>query len=520
MNKLIISFALLFLQVASYAQNVGIGTNSPDSSALLELNSNSKGFLPPRMTTNEKNAIVRPANGLVIFNTTTNCLEMYVYNKWQNVFCGVADSTTNVDSTLLTDIDGHTYPTTKICNQTWMAKNLDVARYRNGDIIPQVTDPTEWANLTTGAWCWYNNDSATYGSVYGRLYNWYAVSDPRGLAPEGWHVPSDGEWNVLVKCLDANADTTCQNCSHSSTAGGELKSTTGWNITGNGTNSSGFTGLPGGNRNSNNGTFNHIVFYASWWSSSEYSTSSASYHELSINDGGVYNGIINKAYGFSVRCVKDTPITTLNDGLVAYYPFNGNANDESGNGNNGVVNGATLSTDRFGNSGKAYSFDGNDDYIVCVNNNIPVYSNQTVSFYAKFNSFRNWPDGSEFICLGSDASTSWGILEYSNGNSTKSMGRGCNGEGGSILNNVFSINTWCHYSFVTDFTLGITKIYKNSILIGQTINGTVNGNCSQSNLYFGVDIYSFPEYFNGQLDEIRIYNRVLTQEEITYLASH
>ena len=80
-----------------------------------------------------------------------------------------------------------------ICSQTWMFKNLNVDRYRNGDPIPNVTDPAIWAGLTTGAYCYYNNDSATYAVVYGKLYNWYAVNDPRGLAPEGWHVPSDVE---------------------------------------------------------------------------------------------------------------------------------------------------------------------------------------------------------------------------------------------------------------------------------------------------------------------------------------
>jgi uncharacterized protein (TIGR02145 family) len=111
----------------------------------------------------------------------------------------------------------------------WSSKNLDVARYRNGDIIPQVTNATQWAALTTGAWCWYNNDSATYAATYGRLYNWYAVNDVRGLAPQGYHIPSDAEWNKLVKYLDAGANTNCINCIQSFKAGGAMKGTTGWN---------------------------------------------------------------------------------------------------------------------------------------------------------------------------------------------------------------------------------------------------------------------------------------------------
>jgi uncharacterized protein (TIGR02145 family) len=81
-----------------------------------------------------------------------------------------------------------------------MRENLDVVTYRNGDIIPQVTDPSLWSSLTTGAWCYYNND-ANNGGIYGKLYNWYAVNDPRGLAPEGWHVPTDEEWETLTNKL-------------------------------------------------------------------------------------------------------------------------------------------------------------------------------------------------------------------------------------------------------------------------------------------------------------------------------
>src|ERR1035437_2945754 len=92
-------------------------------------------------------------------------------------------------------------PSVTICTQVWMLNNLEVTTYRNGDPIPQVTDPAAWGLLSTGAWCWYNNDSATNASTYGKLYNWYAVNDPRGLAPTGWHVPSDAEWTTLSTCL-------------------------------------------------------------------------------------------------------------------------------------------------------------------------------------------------------------------------------------------------------------------------------------------------------------------------------
>jgi uncharacterized protein (TIGR02145 family) len=121
--------------------------------------------------------------------------------------------------------------TVAIGTQFWSNKNLDVSKYQNGVEIPQVTNPTLWAALTTGAWCWYNNDSATYASTYGKLYNWYAVNDIAngGLAPTGWHVATDAEWITLTTTLGTNP-------------GVQLKSTTGWG-NGNGTNSSGFTSL-------------------------------------------------------------------------------------------------------------------------------------------------------------------------------------------------------------------------------------------------------------------------------------
>jgi uncharacterized protein (TIGR02145 family) len=186
-------------------------------------------------------------------------------------------------------------PTIQIGTQQWMGKNLAVAFYRNGEPIPEVTDPTAWAALTTGAWCYYNNDPIQ-GAKYGKLYNWYAVNDPRGLAPQGWHIPSDAEWTTLGTTLGGN-----------SVAGGKMKEpgTFNWYPPNTGAdNSSGWAGLPGGIR-FNNGTFTNIGSNGIWWSSTELNTSDAWFRTLGYDYGFLFRGGTNKPDGFSVRCLRD-----------------------------------------------------------------------------------------------------------------------------------------------------------------------------------------------------------------------
>jgi uncharacterized protein (TIGR02145 family) len=186
-------------------------------------------------------------------------------------------------------------PTIVIGKQQWMKENLDVVTYRNGDIIPQVTDPTAWAALTTGAWCYYNNDPAN-GAIYGKLYNWYAVNDSRGLAPQGWHIPTDAEWDTLGAKLGGDP-----------VAGGKMKTTgtTPWISPNTGaTNESGFAGLPGGNRR-RNGPFEYVGNYGIWWSATEYSSTITFCSTLLYNDGRLGRNFDYKTFGFSVRCLRD-----------------------------------------------------------------------------------------------------------------------------------------------------------------------------------------------------------------------
>ena len=228
---------------------------------------------------------------------SANVLDMV---KIANIILGT-DECLETSCTTVTDIDGNTYQTIQIGDQCWMAENLKVTHYRNGDAILHITGNTDWKNLSTGAYCNYINDTS-YVVTYGRLYNWYAVADSRGMAPEGWHVPSDPEWRTLVDYLGGF-----------SVAGGKLKTTgtieggTGlWYSPNTGaTNESGFSGLPGGFRSKNSGGFFGLGRVAYFWSSTEYIGDYAWSRPLHYNNVQVFSYSISKRRGFSVRCVKD-----------------------------------------------------------------------------------------------------------------------------------------------------------------------------------------------------------------------
>ncbi len=184
----------------------------------------------------------------------------------------------------------------KIGNQVWMAENLNVAHYRNGDPIPTGLSNAQWESTTQGAYAIYNDDPANE-KIYGKLYNWFAVNDSRGLCPAGWHVPSDAEWSTLETYLGG-----------SDAAGGKLKSTSGWSgwkapNTG-ATNSSGFNAFPGGYRNFN-GKFSYLSNYGCWWSNSESDSNNALNRLLDYFYFNLYSYYNYKQDGFSVRCVKD-----------------------------------------------------------------------------------------------------------------------------------------------------------------------------------------------------------------------
>ncbi|MCU0370117.1 MAG: fibrobacter succinogenes major paralogous domain-containing protein [Bacteroidales bacterium] len=202
---------------------------------------------------------------------------------------------TKEESDTVTDIDGNVYHTVKIGDQVWMAENLKVTGYRNGDSIPVVEGSQEWDELHSGAYCNMNNEGLT-AAAFGHLYNWYAVSDKRGLCPPGWHVPSDNDWDVLIGYLGGEE-----------VAGGKLKSTDSsfWKPPNTGAvDLVGFAGLPGGTR-WDKGLFLYFGYYGLWWSSTAEDADFAWYRNLIYDNPACFRNHFRKNFGCSVRCIKD-----------------------------------------------------------------------------------------------------------------------------------------------------------------------------------------------------------------------
>src|SRR5665213_2175099 len=194
-------------------------------------------------------------------------------NKYLSMVVAILPIAMNASSQV-TDRDGNTYKTVKIGAQEWMAENLDMAHFRNDDPIPNAITAEEWTKAGeegSPAWCYYDNDPVN-GKKYGKLYNWFAVNDARGLAPEGWYVPSYPEWAKITNYLGGE-----------NVADSKMKSTEGWTSNGNGTNESGFAGLPGGNRY-NDGMFLLINNNGDWWSTLTLESSTIFAYYSSLKD--------------------------------------------------------------------------------------------------------------------------------------------------------------------------------------------------------------------------------------------
>ncbi len=215
----------------------------------------------------------------------------------------------------MTDQDGNVYKTIIIGNQVWMAENLKVTHYQNGDPIPNITENPEWGKLSTGAYCNHKNNidnAATYGS----LYNWFAVNDSRNLAPEGWHIPTDKEWKQMEIYLGMSTVEAYDKRSRGTDEGSQLAGNAPlWNdeekleknsVFG----KSGFSALPGGSRGDNYGVFTYTGISAYFWSSTESDSKEAWCRKLDYKHSNVFRNDVNKRYGFSIRCIKDAPRTS------------------------------------------------------------------------------------------------------------------------------------------------------------------------------------------------------------------
>ncbi len=522
------------------------------------------------------------------------------------------------------DADGNEYETIIIGNQQWTKRNLLTSHFSNGDSIPNVTDGTEWYLLTnnpTPAWSSISLDFQN-DSLRGKLYNWYAVHDPRNICPIGWRTPSENDWDSLILFLDPQAvlDTIGY---QSSTAGAGLKDTLNylWNWGNIGaTNATGFSARPAGIRGYFGGFFGGIFMWANN-ESSEFHAYFRGLEDQTTNIArGVTNGIDNKTTGGSVRCVKVAPkvkgylyndlnnncvrdegetgigntaltingantnvqtnpegywfldslalgsysLTISNDealsincistfniqgneseifqfaasvadtsnnsngscnqlpanlqsGLVGYWPFCGNANDESGNGNNGTVNGANLTTDRFDDIGSSYSFEGNQTILIPHNEVLNLSSNFSLSLW--YNPTIVNEPAVDLLIKGTNDFTGRPYYLRHHGDSNESQGLAFRHATGvfpeapsiEVSSALPSLNEWHHIAVSINDSL--TSLYVDGMLKDTSLFTGLIGIQNNEALRIGGGYYQY----NGKLDDIGIWNRALSSDEVQQL---
>jgi uncharacterized protein (TIGR02145 family) len=312
----------LMLQVTSFGQSIKLNNQNDPGSAMLEVNSPSKGILIPNVSltgSTDATTITLPAVSLLVYNTATvsDVEPGYYYNSGTPVspFWTRLSTKAYVDVLLeqilelqlvtgvkIKDIDGNVYKIITIGTQTWMAENLKTIKYNDGTVIPLITDGWYTASLNSSpGYCWYGApNESTNLTTYGALYNWYAIdtlsNGNKNVCPTGWHVPTDGEWTTLTDALGGTVG-----------AGGKMKEAglAHWKTPNTGaTNESGFAGLPGGYRRQFNEDY-AIGGDVYWWSYSEGVPNEAWYRNLTYNNGNVSRYDNNKGSGMSVRCLRD-----------------------------------------------------------------------------------------------------------------------------------------------------------------------------------------------------------------------
>jgi len=303
---------VLIINQATFSQ-VSIGTTEPDSSAVLELKSEQRGFLPPRLTGVQRDAILNPAAGLMIFcidcgTGTTGELQVFNGAEWTNLTGGATTAPWVCGNPLIDTRNSTSYATVLISTQCWMAEDMNV-----GDRIDGNNNQLD--NAILEKYCY--NDMESNCDIYGGLYQWdemmqYTTQQgTRGICPLGWHVPTDAEWTTLTDYVSTIPDFWCS--SNSTYIAKSLAATTNWFTTTNtcaignnlaANNATAFTALPTGGR-SNIGTFSGLDFNVSWWSSTVFSSSNAWRRTVSFSGAIVSRYQSDKANGYSLRCVKD-----------------------------------------------------------------------------------------------------------------------------------------------------------------------------------------------------------------------
>jgi len=319
MKKIKTILALIaIISTLKLTAQISINTDgtTPDSSAILDISSSSKGILIPRMTYIEIENILNPANGLMVFNTSDNTFYTFVQadGVWKEVSFGSGTIAPFDCGGQITDIDGNYYDIIQIGTQCWMAENLGTTTYDNGTSISNITNNTTWSNFSSGAYCLYDN-SSFWGDSYGALYNWFAVVDIKGICPDGWHVPTTAEWNTLIsfaggqsspngnklkscRCIDSPLGDTCNTSAHPRW---EDYYEPGYH----GTDDYGFSAHAGSIRfdSGNFGPSPGEEGY--WWSSTESGAGIANLTSLYYHSGNISHGAWEKKAGAGVRCIRD-----------------------------------------------------------------------------------------------------------------------------------------------------------------------------------------------------------------------
>ncbi len=304
-----IILAILINAGLSLSAQVAINTDGsmPAASAMLDVQSTTKGMLLPRLTNTERDAIASPVTGLIIFNTQYETLQVYDGSSWVLITEG------NCGKPFYDAINDQYYETIIIGTQCWMAENLASTKYNDGTDIPLVTSGTAWGYLTTPGYCWHNNNVAN-ADIYGALYNWYAVETGL-LCPSGWHIPTDSEWTVLENYLIINGynfdgSTMGDKIAKSLAAGFDWLSSGSQGVPGSTDhrdyrNKSGFRALPGGYRLDGEAEFSQFPDIGSWWSAMEVNQYNARRHYLQSHNYDLISSSAPKGVGLSVRCLRD-----------------------------------------------------------------------------------------------------------------------------------------------------------------------------------------------------------------------